>query len=47
MKTLQELNTVLNPTMITKNTGINNHGCDELEQLGEHYGDETGIVDSE
>lgn len=47
MKTLQELNTVLNPTMIPKNTGINNHGCDELEQLGEHYGGENGIVDSE
>lgn len=47
MKTLQELNTVLNTTMIPKNTGINNHGCGEPEQLGEHYGGENGIVDSE
>ena len=35
MKTLQLSNTVLNPALVPRNTGLENHECDELQQLVE------------
>ena len=47
MKTLQLLNTILNPALVPKNTGPENYGCDELKQLVEHYGGDSGLINSE
>ena len=44
MKTLQLLNTVLNPSLVPRNTAIESHGCEELKELVEHYGGEIGLI---
>ena len=47
MKTLQLLNTTLNPALVPKNTGLENYVCNELKQLVEQYGGDSGLINSE